>query len=32
LVEKGTYDYALRYRWGSTGEWKVKKGFVAVIL
>lgn len=32
LVEKGTYDYALRYRWGNTGEWKVKKGFVAVIL
>lgn len=32
LVEKGTYDYALRYRWGSKGDWKVKKGFVAVIL
>lgn len=32
VVEKGTYDYTLRYRWGSAGEWKIKKGFVAVIL
>ena len=32
VVEKGTYDYSVRYRWGATGEWKIKKGFVAVIL
>jgi gliding motility-associated-like protein len=32
LVEKGTYDYYVRYRWDSAGEWKVKKGFVVVVL